>query len=38
MLFVVSIMALTVGTLARSAEQGAAELLFSQPVRRSLLL
>ncbi len=37
-LFVVPIMALLLGTLALSAEQGTAELLFAQPVRRSLLL
>jgi Cu-processing system permease protein len=37
-LFVVPMMALLVGTMALSPEQGAAELLFSQPIRRSVLL
>jgi len=37
-LFVVPMMALIVGTMALSAEQGAAELLFSQPVSRSAVL
>ena len=37
-LLVVPMMALIVGTLALSAERGAAELLFSQPVPRSLVL
>jgi Cu-processing system permease protein len=37
-LFLVPMMALLVGTMALSPEQGAAELLFSQPARRSVLL
>jgi len=37
-LFLVPMMALLVGTMALSPEQGAAELLFSQPIRRSVLL
>jgi len=37
-LFVVPMMALLVGTMALSPEQGAAELLFSQPIPRSVLL
>jgi Cu-processing system permease protein len=36
--FVVPMMALILGTMALSAEPGAAELLFSQPVSRSLVL
>ena len=38
-LFIVPIMALVVGTMALTAEQGSAELLFAQPVaRRDVLL
>jgi Cu-processing system permease protein len=36
--FVVPMMALVVGTMALSAEPGAMELLFSQPVSRSVVL
>jgi Cu-processing system permease protein len=37
-LFFVPMMALLVGTMSLSAERGAAELLYSQPVARSVLL
>jgi Cu-processing system permease protein len=37
-LFFVPMMALLVGTMSLSAERGAAELLYSQPVSRSVLL